>query len=248
MRFKFIALLLGTITAVSLAAPMQVRAAGFNLLEGVNLTPQQKAEIARITQQSEAELENMLTPKQQSLYQAYKQNPTNKSDRTAFWASFTPEQKATLRADAQAMRSTMNTFYTPEQQKQINHNLQVMVSELKAENKLPKTFYLGFWQPTARINPHQPLEVKIFNQTNIPLQYGLTTDSAKTILPGTIADINYVSLPADVLIYPYLQDTSLKYEVNTVGNTAFVTVLRITSGTPEDGSLAINRTGAIYVY
>ncbi|MBD2681320.1 MULTISPECIES: Spy/CpxP family protein refolding chaperone [Nostoc] len=246
MQFKLAPILLGTIGAVSLAVP--ARAAGFNLMQGVNLTPQQKAEIARINQQSEAELESILTPQQQSLYKAYKEHPTNRSDRQAFWASFTPQQKAELRADYQAIKLKINPLYTPEQQKQMNHNLQVLVSELKAENKLPKTFHLGFWQPVTRINPQKPSQLEVINQTNVPLQYGLTTDSPKTLLPGYVTEMKYISLPSNVLIYPSHQEASLKYNVSKIGNTTIVKVRQIASDTPGDGSLAINRTGAVYVY
>ncbi|MBD2503320.1 Spy/CpxP family protein refolding chaperone [Anabaena azotica] len=248
MQFKLTSILLGSMTVASLAVPLQAHAAGFDLMQGVNLTPQQKAEIARINQQSEAELESILTPQQQSLYQTYKEHPTNKSDRQAFWASITPEQKAKLQAFYHSIKLTMNPFYTPKQEKQMNHNLQVMVNELKAENKLPKTFHLGFWQPVARINPHQPLQLEVINQTNVPLQYGLTNDSPKTLLPGNFAAMNYVALPSNVLIYPSRQEASLKYNVSKIGNTTIVQVRQIAGETPGDGSLTINRTGAVYVY
>ncbi|BCL33923.1 Spy/CpxP family protein refolding chaperone [Nostoc sp. MS1] len=248
MRFKFMAILLGSMTAVSLAVPLQARAAGFDFMQGVNLTPQQKAEIARINQQSEAELESILTPQQQSLYRVYKEHPTNRSDRQAFWSSFTPEQKAKMQTFYHSIKLTMNPFYTPEQQKQMNHNLQVFVSELKAENKLPKTFHLGYWQPVARINPDQPSQLEVINQTNVPLQYGLTTDSPKTLLPGNFADMNYISLPSNVLIYPSQQEASVKYDVSKIGNTTVVKVRQVAGETPGDGSLTINRTGAVYVY
>ncbi|MBD2451945.1 hypothetical protein H6G76_33460 [Nostoc sp. FACHB-152] len=248
MQFKFMGILLGTITAASLAVPMQARAAGFDLMQGVNLTPQQKAEIAHINQQSEAEFQRILTPTQLNLYQVYKQHPTNKSDRLAFWESFTPEQKAEFQAYAKTIKLTANSFYTPAQETQIHHNLQVLVNELKAENKLPKTFHLGFWQPVARINPTQPLNLEVINQTNVPLQYGLTTTATKTVLPGNAAEMNYISAPSNVLIYPSQQEASLKYNVSKIGNTTIVKVHQVASDTPGDGSLAINRTGAIYVY
>ncbi|BAZ49322.1 hypothetical protein NIES4103_19340 [Nostoc sp. NIES-4103] len=117
-----------------------------------------------------------------------------------------------------------------------------------AELKVARTFHFGFWQPVARINPHQPLQVEVINQTHIPLQYGLTTDSAKTLLPGNVAEMSYISLPTDVLIYPSQQEASLRYHVTKVGNTTIVKVRQLASDTPGDGSLAINRTGAIYIY
>jgi len=248
MRCKFIAIFLGSMTAISLAVPLQARAAEFNLMQGVNLTPEQKAEITRINQQSEAELESILTPQQQSLYKAYQEHPTNRSDRQAFWASLTPEQKAKLQAYYHSIKLTVNPFYTPEQQKQIEDNLQIFVSELKAENKLPQTFHLGYWQPVARINPHKPLQLKVINQTDVPLQYGLTTDAPKTLLPGSVAEIKYVSLPTNILIYPSQQKTSVKYQVDTVDNTTIVEVRQVSNDIAGNNSLAINSSGAIYAY
>ncbi|BAY28043.1 hypothetical protein NIES2100_78720 [Calothrix sp. NIES-2100] len=117
-----------------------------------------------------------------------------------------------------------------------------------AELKVARTFHPGFWQPVARINPHKPLEVEVINQTNIPLQYSLTTDTAKTLLPGNMTNISYISAPTDVLIYPSRQEASLKYDVTKAGNTTIVKVRQIASDTPGDGSIAINRNGAVYVY
>jgi serine/threonine-protein kinase len=242
------AILLGSITAISLAIPLQARAAGFNLMQGVNLTREQKAEIARISQQSEAELASILRPEQQSLYKVYKEHPTNRSDRSSFWASLTPEQKAKLQAYYHSIRMKINPFYTPEQQKQLNHNLQVFVSELKAENKLPQTFHLGFWQPVARINPNKPLQLEVINQTNIPLQYGLTTNPPKTLLPGSVGEIKYVSAPTHILIYPSQQKTSVKYKVDTIGNKTIVEVQQVSNDITGNSSLAINGSGAIYAY
>ncbi|MBD2526891.1 hypothetical protein [Nostoc sp. FACHB-133] len=127
-------------------------------------------------------------------------------------------------------------------------SLAIPMQARAAEFKLARTFHAGFWQPVARVNPHKPLQVEVINQTNIPLQYGLTTDSAKTLLPGNVTNISYISVPTDVLIYPSQQEASLKYKVNKVGNTTIVKVRQVASDTPGDGSLAINRTGAVYVY
>ena len=251
MKFKFVPILLGAIAIAT--TPAMARADQANpsnpqmQLMRVDLTPQQQARIEQLKQQNESQLQNILTPEQWSQFEAAI-NAKNWRGEVAVLKNISPIQKAQIQSATSLYLQQLNAVYTPQQQEQQQRNLQARVAQLKAENKLPRTFHLGFWQPTARVNPDQPLQLEVTNETNLPLQYGLTTDSPEQILPGSSAVMNNVSLPADVLIYPSVSESGLKYDVMAIDNTVFVNVRQVASDAPGDGSLLINRTGAIYIY
>jgi serine/threonine-protein kinase len=251
MIFKFVPILLGTLVIAT--TPVMARADQANSfnpqiqLMRVNLTPQQQAQIEQLKQQNESQLQNILTPEQWSQFQAAR-NAKNWRGEVAVLKSVSPQQNAQIQSVSSLYLQQLNAVFTPQQREQQERNVQARIAQLKAENKLPRTFHLGFWQPTARVNPDQPLQLEVTNETNLPLQYGLTTDSPEQILPGSSAVMNSVSLPADVLIYPSVPESGLKYDVTAIDNIVFVKVRQVASDAPGDGSLVINRTGAIYIY
>jgi hypothetical protein len=110
------------------------------------------------------------------------------------------------------------------------------------------TFHPGFWQPVTRINPSQPFQLVVENQSSLPLEYGLTTGETRSLAARSETFLNYVSAPSQVLIYSPVANSSLRYDVSSANNTVFVRVRQRLSDTPGNGSLAITQTGAIYVY
>jgi Spy/CpxP family protein refolding chaperone len=248
MKLKLILAILVTMTTTLFALPMQAQAKQLAAIQPVQLTPRQKAELKQIHQQFQARYDQILTPEQLRLRKTVQQNPNDPKALVALLKSFSPQQRRALQSLFAQANQEYNAIYTPQQQWQFQHNIEARIAELKAEKKLPSTYQYGPWQPVARINPTQATQLKVINETNIPLQYGLTTDAAKTLLPGLSADLNDMPLPENVLIYPAVSSASLKYDVTTWGNTAIVRVRPVGSDTPGDGSIIINQTGAIYVY
>ncbi|XGV96597.1 MAG: hypothetical protein ACAF41_28180 [Leptolyngbya sp. BL-A-14] len=235
-------------TIAVLALPAQAQAQQFNGIQPIKLTAQQKAEFQQINQQFQTQYDQILTPEQFHLRELVKQNPNDQRAVAAFLKSLSPQQKQSLRDLFAQLDQRANAIYTPEQEKQFQHNINVRIDELKAERKLPSTYHYGPWQPIARINPNQATQLEVVNKTNVPLQCGLTTGATHPLLPGLSADLNDISLPANVLIYSPVPGTSLEYDVKTLANTAIVEVQQVNGDTPGDGSVAINRTGAIYIY
>ncbi|MBW4540426.1 MAG: hypothetical protein KME43_14965 [Myxacorys chilensis ATA2-1-KO14] len=50
-----------------------------------------------------------------------------------------------------------------------------------SQNISASTHRPGFWQPKARINPTDPIQIVILNQTDFPLDFGLTTNQPQVI-------------------------------------------------------------------
>jgi len=251
MKFKLVPIWLGAIviaTTPAMARADQANSSNPQIqLMRVNLTPQQQARIELLKQQLQTQLKSILTPEQWSQFEAAR-SAKNWRGEAAVLKNVSPEQDAQIQSASRLYLQQLNAIYTPQQREQQERNVQARVAQLKAKNKLPRTFHLGFWQPTARVNPDQPLQLEVINETNLPLQYGLTTDSPEQIFPGSSAVMNSVSLPADVLIYPSVPELNLKYDVTAIDNIVLVKVRQVASDAPGDGSLVINRTGAIYIY
>lgn len=249
MKSKLMIAVFVTMTLAFFASPRQAQAQQLDSLQPVKLSPQQKTEFQQINQQFQARYDQILTSEQLHLRDLIKQNLNDQGTVTTFLKSLSSQQKQSLRDIFAQLNQQANAIYTPEQEKQFQHNIDVRIDELKAEKKLPSTFHYGLWQPVARINPNQATQLEVMNKTNVPLRYGLTTGATKTLLPGLSADLNDISIPENVvLIYSPVLSTSLKYDVKTLANTAIVKVQQINSDAPGDGSVAINQTGAIYIY
>lgn len=66
--------------------------------------------------------------------------------------------------------------------------------------------------------------------------------------------LDAVPLPGNVLVYPTAPESSLKYDISTIGNKVIVHVKQVTNDTdlpndtPGDGAIALDPTGAIYIY
>jgi hypothetical protein len=121
----------------------------------------------------------------------------------------------------------------------------IMVS---AEQPKASTYQPGFWQPKAQINPNLPTQVEVINQTGLPLQYGLTTDTSHPLSPGSSATLRDVPLPANLLINPTVSNRSLKYDIAVANNVVTVKIRQVMIDTPGDGAINIKPDGGIYIY
>lgn len=117
-----------------------------------------------------------------------------------------------------------------------------------AQDPPAETFQPGPWQPVARIDPDQPVQVQILNQAGSLLVYGLTDpDAVELELPPTqIAQIPILSLPAFLTINT-IERSALQYDLTVQDNQVTVQVTRI-NDVVGDRTLNVDDTGAIYIY
>ncbi len=120
-----------------------------------------------------------------------------------------------------------------------------------AQDPPATTFQPGPWQPVERIDPQQPVQILLINQTDLALEYGLTgpNDSVFELPVGQITQFSISMLPTFLSING-IERAALKYNltVNTVNQNLIrieVTRLNDVSG---DRTLNIDDTGAIYIY
>ncbi|MBW4444704.1 MAG: hypothetical protein KME10_26590 [Plectolyngbya sp. WJT66-NPBG17] len=115
------------------------------------------------------------------------------------------------------------------------------------QNTSANTYYSGYWQPQARINPIDPIQVLVVNQTNFPLNFGLTTNQLQVIQPSSNSTLSTNTLPANLFIYPTVPQVSLKYTLSAVDNLITIAVEQTSSATSGNQSIWIGQTGGVYV-
>lgn len=126
---------------------------------------------------------------------------------------------------------------------------QPMTSGVQSNVQAPaSTFHPGSWQPITRINPDQPFQLVVDNQSDLPLEYSLTTGATRSMAAHSKASLNSVAVPTHILIYSPVANSSLQYTVSSVSNTIFVKVQQKATDIPGNSSLAVNQSGAVYVY
>ncbi|GBF80690.1 hypothetical protein [Aphanothece sacrum] len=119
------------------------------------------------------------------------------------------------------------------------------------------TYQPGFWQPIARFNTKKPVEIKLINNTTIPLEYDLTgveIITPETLAPGNTSTLKNFGDSAYIVVYyqtPVDVDNpfTLKFNVNVSDNN--VVTVTIEKAEPSFfGHRAINlqQNGAIYFY
>lgn len=126
-----------------------------------------------------------------------------------------------------------------------------------AQNPPAETFQPGPWQPIARVDVQRPVGVKIFNETDIILDYDLSANinaSPVQIAPGEAATLKTVRIPAYILINRSVSTTevptySLIYSIDVdENNMVTVTVTKASSDIPGYTTLNINRQGGVFAY
>ncbi len=115
------------------------------------------------------------------------------------------------------------------------------------------SFQPGFWQPVARVDPSQPVQLKIINNSGASLEYGLTTDEyvIAELEPEDQARLRIPELPASLNIStvsrPPFDVLSLLYEIEAVDNLVTVTI-GLKDDVEGDRVVDINPDGGIYIY
>lgn len=114
-------------------------------------------------------------------------------------------------------------------------------------------FQPGFWQPVARVDPAQAVQLRLVNNSGASLEYGLTSDEyiIAEMEPGDVANLSVGSLPASLNIStvsrPPFDVLSLLYDVEASGNQVTVTV-GIKDDVEGDRVVDIQESGGIYIY
>lgn len=141
------------------------------------------------------------------------------------------------------------TFDLSNQQAQAQSNaIDIPVIPSSPSTSPASTYNPGPWQPTARINPSQPVMVSIINQTRNTLEIGLTTGQTNTqIQPGATAKINIPVLNSNIVINSVTGAAILDYQIDTNDNQVTVTV-KSGSGVAGDNAINIQSNGGIYIY
>lgn len=128
---------------------------------------------------------------------------------------------------------------------------------LVAQNPPASTYQPGFWQPAARVDLKRPIAIKLRNETDLTLNYDLTTNINKKpeqLAAGEEAALSELPIPAYLLINPapLTSDTSefnLKYEISVdENNVVLVKIRKVAPEIPGDSAFNLHETGAIYIY
>jgi hypothetical protein len=122
-----------------------------------------------------------------------------------------------------------------------------------ADNPPATTYQPGFWQPAARVNPQADLKITIVNQTPMSVGYDFTNDDNETQqLLAAGQSITYENgknpLPLYLLVSGSTSTSRLNYDVSAKDNVVTVTVHDKAAGEPPNSAVAIDTTGAIYMY
>ncbi|MGH2415561.1 MAG: hypothetical protein ACRDEA_18100 [Microcystaceae cyanobacterium] len=144
-----------------------------------------------------------------------------------------------------ALLSTLSTFSL------------TIAAPLVAQDVPAQTYQPGFWQPIARVNLKRPVTIKLINETDVPIEYGLSNNSElppTSISPGDNAVMAGFPIPAYVLINfvssaSDQSDYNLKFDVVVdQDNVVIVKVQKINGDIPGNTTLNLHETGAIYIY
>lgn len=126
-----------------------------------------------------------------------------------------------------------------------------------AQDPPARTFQPGPWQPVARVDISRPIEIQIFNNTGLMLDYDLTANinpSPRQIQPGETTTLKGFTLPAYILVNRSVSaasrsEASLVYQVSVESNNVVkLTITQAAAADPGYSTLNIDRKGAIYIY
>jgi len=134
MKTKLLSLIAGTMivfapvmgSIASAQTPMDLPA-----LAGINLTPQQEEQLAKIRLQTQQQIQQILTEPQKAQFKVVTQQ--GKDLRQAIAAiNLTAEQKAQVKQIFQAVRGEVTNTLTPEQQRQLKQNLRQQLMQRRS--------------------------------------------------------------------------------------------------------------------
>lgn len=110
------------------------------------------------------------------------------------------------------------------------------------------SFRPGPWQPIARIDPTQPVQIRILNQAGSLLEYGLTgpRENLESLPAGDTVVFQLDQFPAYLTINT-LERSALDYGLSAEGNQLSLEVRKI-NDVNGDRTLNVDNQGGIYIY
>ena len=127
-----------------------------------------------------------------------------------------------------------------------------------AQDPPATTYKSGFWQHVADFDANKKITVKLVNQTEIPLEFGLTGNEevpSEKIEAGQTGTLPNVSNSANIAVYPGIpldpdRPVVLKFEVKVdpKTNTINVNVMKAEQGFIGHRSINLQKTGKVYLY
>jgi hypothetical protein len=131
-------------------------------------------------------------------------------------------------------------------------------SRVLAQDPPATTYKSGFWQPVADFNPTEKVTIRLINQTEVPLEYGIAGNEeniSSKVDAGQTGTIETSDNSANIAIYPSNSidpDTyfTLKFnvKVDPKSNTINVNVIKADRGFVGHRSINLQKTGKIYLY
>ncbi len=131
-------------------------------------------------------------------------------------------------------------------------------SSVLAQDPPATTYKSGFWQPVAEFDADKKITVKLVNQTQIPLEYGLAGSEeqpSQKIEAGQTGTLEDVDDSANIAIYPSIsldpdKPFVLKFEVKVdpKTNTINVNIVKADRGFMGHRSINLQDTGKVYLY
>lgn len=132
------------------------------------------------------------------------------------------------------------------------------ISSVFAQNPPAETYKPGFWQPVADFNPQKKVTIQLINQTEIPLEYGISgneNDVVDKVEAGKTGTLELSINSANIAVYPGIsidpdQPFTLKFDVKVdpKTNTINVNVTKGDRGFIGHRSINLQKTGKIYLY
>lgn len=134
--------------------------------------------------------------------------------------------------------------------------------QILAQNLPAETYQPGYWQPVDRFDVKCSVEVKLVNNTDIPLEYDLTnleSINPQALNAGETETLNNVGDSAHIIVYPTISiepNSSLPLRFNVKvekDNKIIVTIKRgkISKDDPNflgHRAIDLQKNGGIYLY
>ncbi|MGD1809556.1 hypothetical protein ACP6PL_29550 [Dapis sp. BLCC M126] len=120
MKLRSLAILFGITATILFANPLRVLAQPKNL----NLTPEQKTEWEEIRTQTQAEIQNILTPQQQEEFETLTSQGEERREAMK-QLNLSEEQKTQIREIKQSSRQQMADILTEEQLQQVRQQRRI---------------------------------------------------------------------------------------------------------------------------
>ncbi|WP_171974710.1 Spy/CpxP family protein refolding chaperone [Leptolyngbya sp. 'hensonii'] len=127
MMFSIPIVVAPMVTTVAQAGPTSLTQL-FPALEGIQLTPEQQAQLAALNNQTLAQIKSVLTPEQQSQFNAALSQGKGMQNALSS-INLSMRQKRQLRGQLQNTHSQLNQILTPEQQQQLSKKVQTLQNQ-----------------------------------------------------------------------------------------------------------------------